>query len=260
MLKKLLKYDIKSYANTLLPIFGLTLLLAVFSRIFMLLKDLAPVFRVPMGLVMGLAMLLTSAVPFITFVIGIDRFNKQMTKDEGYLTHTLPVKKHTIISSKLLTQILFQIASVIVSLCSACIIVNVKLVDLKEAIKLIIEMITQYSALTPILVLLIILFGYIVMTLLIYTAISFGQRHATNKSKFAILYGIIIYIIQQIITSVIYAPLLMDDKITRELEKTLPSATVLNISLLISLSALLITSIVYYYLTTRNLEKKLNLE
>lgn len=260
MLKKLLKYDIKSYANTLLPIFGLTLLLAVFSRIFMLLKDLAPVFRVPMGLVMGLAMLLTFAVPFITFVIGIDRFNKQMTKDEGYLTHTLPVKKHTIISSKLLTQILFQIASVIVSLCSACIIVNVKLVDLKEAIKLIIEMITQYSALTPILVLLIILFGYIVMTLLIYTAISFGQRHATNKSKFAILYGIIIYIIQQIITSVIYAPLLMDDKITRELEKTLPSATVLNISLLISLSALLITSIAYYYLTTRNLEKKLNLE
>ncbi len=260
MLKKLLKYDIKSYANTLLPIFGLTLLLAVFSRIFMLLKDLAPVFRVPMGLVMGLAMLLTSAVPFITFVIGIDRFNKQMTKDEGYLTHTLPVKKHTIISSKLLTQILFQIASVIVSLCSACIIVNVKLVDLKEAIKLIIEMITQYSALTPILVLLIILFGYIVMTLLIYTAISFGQRHATNKSKFAILYGIIIYIIQQIITSVIYAPLLMDDKITRELEKTLPSATVLNISLLISLSALLITSVAYYYLTTRNLEKKLNLE
>ena len=260
MLKKLLKYDIKSYANTLLPIFGLTLLLAVFSRIFMLLKDLAPVFRVPMGLVMGLAMLLTFAVPFITFVIGIDRFNKQMTKDEGYLTHTLPVKKHTIISSKLLTQILFQIASVIVSLCSACIIVNVKLVDLKEAIKLIIEMITQYSALTPILVLLIILFGYIVMTLLIYTAISFGQRHATNKSKFAILYGIIIYIIQQIITSVIYAPLLMDDKITRELEKTLPSATVLNISLLISLSALLITSVAYYYLTTRNLEKKLNLE
>ena len=260
MLKKLLKYDIKSYANTLLPIFGLTLLLAVFSRIFMLLKDLAPVFRVPMGLVMGLAMLLTSAVPFITFVIGIDRFNKQMTKDEGYLTHTLPVKKHTIISSKLLTQILFQIASVIVSLCSACIIVNVKLVDLKEAIKLIIEMITQYSALTPILVLLIILFGYIVMTLLIYTAISFGQRHATNKSKFAILYGIIIYIIQQIITSVIYAPLLMGDKITRELEKTLPSATVLNISLLISLSALLITSVAYYYLTTRNLEKKLNLE
>lgn len=260
MLKKLLKYDIKSYANTLLPIFGLTLLLAVFSRIFMLIKDLAPVFRVPMGLVMGLAMLLTSEVPFITFVIGIDRFNKQMTKDEGYLTHTLPVKKHTIISSKLLTQILFQIASVIVSLCSACIIVNVKLVDLKEAIKLIIEMITQYSALTPILVLLIILFGYIVMTLLIYTAISFGQRHATNKSKFAILYGIIIYIIQQIITSVIYAPLLMDDKITRELEKTLPSATVLNISLLISLSALLITSVAYYYLTTRNLEKKLNLE
>ena len=145
-------------------------------------------------------------------------------------------------------------------MCSACIIVNVKLVDLKEAIKLIIEMITQYSALTPILVLLIILFGYIVMTLLIYTAISFGQRHATNKSKFAILYGIIIYIIQQIITSVIYAPLLMDDKITRELEKTLPSATVLNISLLISLSALLITSVAYYYLTTRNLEKKLNLE
>lgn len=260
MLKKLLKYDIKSYSNTLLPLFGLTLLLAVFSRIFMLLKDLTPVFRVPMGLVMGLAILITSATPFITFIIGIDKFNKQVTKDEGYLTHTLPVKKHSIIDSKLITQILFQIASVIVSLCSVYIIANIKIADVKELIDAMIELIKQYSVVTPVLIILIALFGYIVITLLFYTAISFGQRHATNKSKFAILYGVIIYVVQQIVTSVIYAPLLMNETITRELEKKLPSATVLNISLLISLSAIVITSAVYYVLTTKNLEKKLNLE
>ena len=260
MLKKLLKYDIKSYSNTLLPIYGLTLLLAVLSRIFIILNDATPIFRTPMALVTGLALLITIATPFITFVIGIDKFNKQITKDEGYLTHTLPVKKHSIIDSKLITQTMFQIGSFIISFISICIIGNIKLPDIKEMIDFIIEVITQYSVVTPTLILLLILVGYAVLILLIFTAISFGQRHATNKTRFAVLYGVIIYIVQQIIISMIYAPLLLDDKFMSELEKKLPSSTVLNISLLISLSALIITSIVYYFLTTRNFEKKLNLE
>lgn len=260
MLKKLLKYDLKTMANTLFPIYGLTLLLAVLSRIFILLTDTTPVFRTPMGLVMGLAIMITMATPFITFVVGIDKFNKQVTKDEGYLTHTLPVKKHSIIDSKLITQTLFQIGSFIVSFLSICIIGDIKLPDIRKMIDFIVEVITEYSVVTPTLILLLILVGYAALTLLIYTAISFGQRHATNKTRFAVLYGVIIYIVQQVVISMVYAPLLMDEAFIRELEKTLPSSTVLNISLLISLSALLITSIVYYFLTTRNLEKKLNLE
>ena len=260
MLKKLLKYDIKSYASTTLPLFGLALLLAVFSRIFTQLNDITPILRVPTELVNVLSILMTNALPFIIFAIGIEKFNKQITKDEGYLTHTLPVKKQIIITSKLITQTLFQIGSLIVLFASMCIIENIKLNTIINFIKSIKVFITQYSVITPTLILLIIIAEYAVINLLIFTAISFGQKHSTNKSKFAILYGIILYIIQQFVTAIIYMPLFKNKQWLNELEKTFPDKTVLNVVLVIGLSALLITSIVYYILTTKNLEKKLNLE
>lgn len=260
MLKKLLKYDLKSMWNTLFPIYGITLLLAVLSRIFVILSNTSSVFKTPMTLVAGLAILMSFAVLFITFAIAIDKFNKQITKDEGYLTHTLPVKKQTIIASKLITQILFQIISVIISIGSMCIIADIRISKIKEFIETLMNLFVEYKVLTPTLLLLIMLAGYIVVTLLIYTAISFGQRHSTNKSKFAVLYGVILYIIEQVITSIIFIPLITNDTFVKELDKTFPKASVLNMSLTISLITLLITAGVYYFLTTRNFEKKLNLE
>ena len=260
MLKKLLKYDLKAIGNTLFPIYGITLALAVLARIFIQIKDMSAVFRMPMGLVTGLSLLLTMAIPFVTFIVGIDRFNKQITKDEGYLTHTLPVKKSTIITSKLITQILFQILAMVVLFISICIIGNISFQQIKDFIELVFEIFKEYRVLTPTLILALMLAGYAVVTLLIYTAISFGQRHATNKGKFAVLYGAILYVVQQLITAMVFTPLLNNESFIEELEKTLPSAAVLNISLGISLAVLIITAGVYYILTTKNLEKKLNLE
>ena len=51
-----------------------------------------------------------------------------------------------------------------------------------------------------------------------------------------------------------------DESFISELEKTLPSATVLNISLGISLGVMLITAVSYFVITTVNFDKKLNLE
>jgi len=256
MLKKLLKYDLKAISNTLFPIYGITLALAVLARIFIQIKDMSAVFRMPMGLVTGLSILLTMAIPFVTFIVGIDRFNKQITKDEGYLTHTLPVKKSTIITSKLITQILAMIVLCI----SICIIGNISLKEIKDFIEAVFEIFQEYKIITPALILSLMLVGYTVITLLIYTAISFGQRHATNKGKFAVLYGAILYVVQQLITAMVFTPLLSNESFIIELEKTLPSAAVLNISLGISLVVLIITAVVYFIITTKNLEKKLNLE
>ena len=260
MLKKLLKYDLKAIGNSLFPIYGITIALAVLARIFIEIKDISAVFRMPMGLVTGLSILLTMALPFVTYIVGIDRFNKQTAKDEGYLTHTLPVKKSTIIGSKLISQTLFEILAMIVVFVSICILGNISFQDIKDLIDAIFEIFAEYKVLTPILFMLIALAGYEVVTLLVYTAISFGQRHTTNKGKFAVLYGIILYVAQQCITALVFAPLLRDESFILELEKTLPSATVLNISLGISLGVLIITAAAYFIITTVNFDKKLNLE
>lgn len=260
MLKKLLKYDLKAIGNSLFPIYGITIALAVLARIFIEIENISAVFRMPTGLVAGLSILLTIALPFVTFIVGIDRFNKQTAKDEGYLTHTLPVKKSTIIGSKLITQTLFEVLAMIVVFVSICILGNISFKDIKDLIDAIFEIFAEYKVLTPILFMLIALAGYAVTTLLVYTAISFGQRHTTNKGKFAILYGVILYVAQQCITALVFTPLLRDESFISELEKTLPSATVLNISLGISLGVIVVTAICYFIITTKNFEKKLNLE
>lgn len=260
MLKKLLKYDLKAIGNSLFPIYGITIALAVLARIFIEIENISAVFRMPTGLVAGLSILLTIALPFVTFIVGIDRFNKQTAKDEGYLTHTLPVKKSTIIGSKLITQTLFEVLAMIVVFVSICILGNISFQDIKDLIDAIFEIFAEYKVLTPILFMLIALAGYAVTTLLVYTAISFGQRHTTNKGKFAILYGVILYVAQQCITALVFTPLLRDESFISELEKTLPSATVLNISLGISLGVIVVTAICYFIITTKNFEKKLNLE
>lgn len=260
MLKKLLKYDLKAIGNSLFPIYGITIALAVLARIFIEIENISAVFRMPTGLVTGLSILLTMALPFVTFIIGIDRFNKQTAKDEGYLTHTLPVKKSTIISSKLIAQTLFEILAMIVVFISICIIGNISFHEIKNLIETIFEIFAEYKVLTPALFMLIALAGYEVITLLVYTAISFGQRHATNKGKFAVLYRVILYVAQQCITALVFTPLLRDESFIAELEKTLPSATVLNISLGISLGVLIITAVCYFIITTVNFDKKLNLE
>ena len=51
MLTKLLKYDFKSLSKALLPIYGISLLLALFTRIFNMLVDKFPIFSVPNGFI-----------------------------------------------------------------------------------------------------------------------------------------------------------------------------------------------------------------
>ena len=134
MLKKLLKYDIKSLSNTLLPIYGVTLLTALISVIFQKLEDITPIFRVPMSLITMLAGFLSFGVIIITFIVGIQKYYNQTSKDEGYLIHTLPVKKSNIILSKITSQLIFQILSCIITAASITIIAQVPLNDIIDAI------------------------------------------------------------------------------------------------------------------------------
>ena len=260
MLKKLIKYDIRSLSNTLLPIYGITLLISLTSVIFQKISDVTPIFKMPMGLITALAILLSVGLTIITFIVGIQKYYNQIIKDEGYLIHTLPVKKHNIILSKITSQLIFQILSCIITAISITIITQIPLKDIISASEEIIKSLTDYSSITFMLGMLLALISYITSTLLIYVSISFGQKHSNNKIKFSVGYGIIIYIITLTLTGLIYTPLLADNKFIEELNKKMPAESVLNIALLIIIGIMVLTSAVYFYLTTKNLEKKLNLE
>ena len=259
MLKKLLKYDFKTLLHTLLPVYGISLILSVLSNLFIRLSDLTPIFRVPMVFITGLSISVCIGTVFITFIVGIINFYKQTVKDEGYLLHTLPVSKNSIIISKLTSIITLEILSFVVALITFLITINIEPSEIIDGIKYIINVIGDYK-LTTLLGILSILMGQITNTLLIYVSISFGQRHSTNKLLFSIIYGVVIYNISQVVTTIIYLPILSNQKFVEALNETIPESQILNVMLLMTMILSLIIGIIYYIFTKKNLENKLNLE
>lgn len=107
MLGKLLKYEFKSTGRTFLPLYAILLISALVTG---LLVD-----NNSMGLATGISGTvffgLCVAVFVMTCLILIQRFQKNLLQDEGYLMMTLPVKVHTLIFSKLIPAVFWSIAS-----------------------------------------------------------------------------------------------------------------------------------------------------
>lgn len=259
MLKKLLKYDYKTLTQTMLPVYGISLILSVISNIFIRINKITPIFRIPSGFITGLSILVCLGTVFLTFIVGIMNFYKQTVKDEGYLLHTLPVSKNSIIISKLTSLITMEVLSLIVAIITFLITINIDPIKVIDAIKMIIEKIGDYK-LSTLLLIIAMFIGQITNTLLMFTSISFGQKHSTNKLLYSIIYGVVIYNITQIITAIVYSPILFNPKIIEALNETIPEVQILNMMLLMTMGISLVIGTVYYILTKKNLENKLNLE
>lgn len=104
MLSKLLKYELKSTARWFLPLYIALIILTFLNKLtitinlpdfilFNILKVLLMVFYV-------LIIIFTSIATMILLVV---RFYKNLYTDEGYLTHTLPVKPGTHLNCKILS-------------------------------------------------------------------------------------------------------------------------------------------------------------
>ncbi|MEG2073316.1 MAG: hypothetical protein RRY54_00970, partial [Angelakisella sp.] len=122
MLVKLIKYEFKSTARVFLPIYALLLFFAVLGN-FALGNTFAAAGdsdfgNIISGIVMfGYVMAIFSII-IVTAVVILQRFYKNLTGDEGYLMHTLPVSVHSHILSKGLVAFVWEIASIAMVLLS----------------------------------------------------------------------------------------------------------------------------------------------
>ena len=119
MLIKLLKYEFKFTGRSLLPIYAALLVLTV-------LMNLGDGMRFGFnnaGMFEGFfkTMLIftyscvISAVCIITVVLLVQRFYKNLLRDEGYLMHTLPVSAAQNIASKLICAVVWSVVSLLVA-------------------------------------------------------------------------------------------------------------------------------------------------
>lgn len=115
MLRKLLKYELRATARTFLPLYIALLFFSVFNKFFTTFEvdGFGPKLPAVIGIMVYSSILV--AVGVMTVVVMIQRFQKNLLGDEGYLMFTLPVDTWKLIASKFLTTLIWLVASTLVT-------------------------------------------------------------------------------------------------------------------------------------------------
>ncbi len=206
MLGKLLKYEIKATSRTFLPMYALLIVFAFINKFFMTVNS--DFLNIPRIISMSVFVIIIVGISVMTLIVTIQRFNKNLLSDEGYLSFTLPVKAHTHIDTKMIISLLWTVLSIIVSLLSIGIMVADAgtINSVREAFAMIIP---EFNKLGPSGIVLV--FEGIVVALVatlagittIYASITVGNL----SSKHKLLAGLGAYlafgIIEQIISSIL---------------------------------------------------------
>lgn len=122
MVKKLYKHEFLAWLRVVPIIFGITLLTAAFHRVLQIFETNSVYYNIVNGsaiILFAVSLLVCLAAPI---VFGVVRFYKNLFTGEGYLTFTLPVSTTTHLNVKVITTVVFSIASFVVCLLSALII------------------------------------------------------------------------------------------------------------------------------------------
>ena len=118
MLGKLLKHEFRATARTMLPMFGVVVLLSVLANLGF--AQIADAENGALDILFGLCIfafflgLFTMGV--MAMVVMIQRFYKNVLGDEGYLTLTLPVNVHEIVWSKLIVSFVWFLATGLIAI------------------------------------------------------------------------------------------------------------------------------------------------
>ena len=264
MLGKLLKYEMKGTGRTLVPFYGLMLLLAVITRIFngINIHKFSTLGEIAMGIVAFAYGLTMASVMMLTAFLVIQRFYRTVYGDEGYLTHTLPVKSRDIIISKTASAFLWIVLSAVVAFTSVMIIgyqagmwneLMYALDYLKEEI-----MLSQILGSGANLILLGI-FALISTTLMIYMSISIGQIF---KRKLIGSLGAFIGVsfIVNTITGIIGNSGIIDSWMNIDMQISAQAIARFNYFVWLMIGFYIVKIAVYYGVTNHLMTKKLNLE
>lgn len=118
MLGKLIKHEFKATAKIFGLLYGAFIILTLLTRFCVYIPFDNMVFDLLKGLLSILFIIVVFGLTMFSAVIVIMRFNRSMLRDEGYLSHTLPVKTWQHLVSKGITYTIWILASVIMMMVS----------------------------------------------------------------------------------------------------------------------------------------------
>ncbi len=260
MLKKLLKYDFKALFNVLLPVYVILIFLSLFNRVAELLSDKLAILKIPAGFISIIYLIVLIGTPIATFIISITNYYKNLAGDEGYLMHTLPVTKKDLVLSKLISYLTTMLVSLVIAIIGLFIGEYGIRFD-SATLNSILDSLKTVDIGTFIILVVSVILSVILQQLLMYASIALGQKQNTNKVIYSIVFGIVLYYINQIVSVVILlVPILFNRDLWDKLHQQKVSPDILNGYLGASVVLAIVFIIGYFILTTKTLEKNLNLE
>lgn len=268
MLGKLLKYELKATSRVFIPLYIAILVVSIVNGLSLNLEILNI-----QGLATIVLMCLFISLFVITIVVTIQRFNKNLLKDEGYLMFTLPVSSKHLILSKYLTSLIWTFLSFVVAFLSFTIIFMIPTYKYFDFSYFINEFNLLFSNMLNlnilgqfIKIILLMIISYTIFIFNVYLALSVGQLPIFNRFRnvssfigFLVINLLISY--AQNIVSLFVNDASVNIEAIDNINYAINSVTSivskgLNIAIVINIIIIL----VLFFATTYILDKKLNLE
>ena len=263
MLTKLLKYDLKNLFKTLLPIYLITLVITILTIIFNNLSDLSNLFSTLNALVVFAYVIILMILLIGTFFLNIRDFYLDFTSERAYLVNTLPVKKSTILTSKVLTSLITAISSTVIFMISICILIigNGEWTSFTNDLYTLFTYFTSDAWLMLILCIILIIVAYLSQISLCYLSIAIGQLKNTNKLAFSFIAYIVLYIIYEIYFALTLSSIfIISPDFVKQLDATFTPLASINLLFIILIILILIIIAIIMPITNYILNRKLNLE
>ncbi len=263
MLSKLLKYEFKATSRIFLPMYALLIVFALINKLFMSINS--EFLKIPRVIAMSAFVIIIVGIFVMTLVVTIQRFNKNLLTDEGYLSFTLPVKAHTHIDCKIIVTMVWYILSAVAAVLAILVLAldQQSIADFQRFFLEFGEAIRQVGPQSAVLILEMSVAALLCIycgTIQIYASIAVGNL----SSKHKLLAGIGAYLglgmIEQIIVS-IFMSFNADNLRNFFYPNTIPSViSAVEIVIFIMIVYFVVFSAAFYILTNWLLKNKLNLE
>lgn len=270
MLGKIIKHEFKATYRGYLLLFVSLLAVTILNRTVEYVPFDNRIWNIMKGLLIAAWVILVAFLFMAASILVVMRFYKTMVKDEGYLTHTLPVKKSQLIIGKYITSLVWMIITAIVMVASVFLMAVSSgfIDDLIEFMNEFADLVSSYPQMVGhgILLLIMVLLSVSAGIFQFYASISLGQMFSGHKLAGSVLfYFIINYAISILSTaSMVLIPGFIDDMEVVDgmssHDMMVAEGKVFDRVMIVMIVWMLVTTLVCYFITNYRLSKKLNLE
>ncbi len=215
MLRKLLKYDLLYIFKFLIIFYSLAVFFGLLTRIFFGFEN-SFVLEVLGEITTGATISMMCSILINNLMRMWVRFSHNFYGDESYLTHTLPIDKHTHYFSKILTSVIALLTSIaVIGGVIALAYYSKENLALVKNLLLPVANVYDTSIVAVLAALLFILFLQFLNILQCgFTGIIIGHKMNGAKTGLSVLFGFIIYMLSQIFAvAIIFIVGLFNDKV-----------------------------------------------